>query len=88
MKKIISILIICFALSLPTFSKSYKMTTKGEVYVKTSDGDMYALDEGENTVQDDDTIIVGEKTTITIYVESNKIVIRAPGAYKITDILN
>lgn len=86
MKKIISVLAICFTLSLPFFGKSYKIISKGEVYVKSSDGDMYSLEEGENTVQDDDTIIVGDKTTITIYIDTNKIVIRAPGAYKVEDL--
>ena len=87
MKKILSMILVMFATCWMMFATSYKLNVKGEVYVKSEDGEMYVLEEGENTVQLEDTIIVGEKTTVTIYVESNKIVIRAAGAYKVADLV-
>ena len=87
MKKFISMIIVLFTMCWVTFAASYKLNVKGEVYVKSEEGEMYTLEEGENTVQLEDTIIVGEKTTVTLYVESNKIVIRAAGAYKVADLV-
>lgn len=87
MKKIVSLLLILFMICCTAFATSYKLTVKGEAYVKTEDGEMYALDEGENSIQTEDTIILGEKSSVVLYVDSNKIIIRAAGVYKVSDLV-
>lgn len=86
MKKLLLILSFLVIGSL-SFALSLTVNVKGEAYIKSSDGDVYTLKEGDNSVERDDTVIVGERTTITIYVDGSKIVVRAPGAYKISELL-
>lgn len=86
MKKLLLILSFLVIDSL-SFALSLTVNVKGEAYVKSSDGDVYILKEGDNSIEKDDTVIVGEKTTIMIYVDGSKIVVRAPGAYKISELL-
>ena len=86
MKKLLLILSFLVIGSL-SFALSLTVNVKGEAYVKSSDGDVYILKEGDNSVEKDDTVIVGERTTIAIYVDGSKIVVRAPGAYKISELL-
>ena len=86
MKKLLLILSFLVIGSL-SFALSLTVNVKGEADVKSSDGDVYMLKEGDNSVEKDDIVIVGEKTTITIYADGSKIVVRAPGAYKISELL-
>jgi len=87
MKKLICILLLAFSLSAFSFATNYKASVKGEVFVKTEDGDMIPL-ETEDTISDDDVIIIiEEKASITFIVNDTKIIIRKPGTYKVSEIV-
>ena len=84
MKRII--LSIILALSAIAFAKSYKAKITGDVYIKTEQGELIQL-ASEDTVSDEDTIIISEKSSITFFVDGNKIVLRNAGAYKVSTLI-
>lgn len=87
MKKILCVLIALLAFSTGVFATNFKATVKGEVFIKTEDGEMIPL-ESEDSVSDEDVIIIiEEKASITFFVNDTKIVIRKPGTYKVADIV-
>lgn len=87
MKKLVCILIALLALSTGIFATSFKASVKGEVFVKTEDGEMIPL-ESEDSISDEDVIIIiEEKASITFFVNDTKVVIRKPGTYKVADIV-
>lgn len=87
MKKLLCMLIALFALSTGVFATNFKATVKGEVFVKTEEGEMIPLDEEDSISDDDVIIIIEEKASITFFVNDTKIVIRKPGTYKVADII-
>jgi len=56
------------------------------VYIKTEQGELIQL-ASEDTVSDEDTIIISEKSSITFFVDGNKIVLRNAGAYKVSTLI-
>lgn len=87
MKKIICILSTLIILSSLVFSQNYKATVKGEVFIKTEEGDMIPLDEEDSISDDDVIIIIEEKASITFFVNGTKLIIRKPGTYKVSDLV-
>ena len=80
-------LIALLALSTGIFATNFKASVKGEVFVKTEDGEMIPL-ESEDSISDEDVIIIiEEKASITFFVNDTKVVIRKPGTYKVADIV-
>lgn len=87
MKKLICILIALCTLTVGIFATNFKATTKGEVFIKSEDGEMIQLEEEDSISDEDVIIIIEEKASITFYVNDTKIVIRKPGTYKVADIV-
>lgn len=86
MKKLLCSLLVSICLITSLFAATFKVTVKGEVYLKTAEGDMVQLNE-EDSITDEDTIIVGDKATVSFYIGDQKILIRKAGVYKIADIV-
>ena len=87
MKKLVCILLLAFSLTAFSFATNYKALVKGEVFIKTEDGEMIPL-ESEDSISDEDVIIIiEEKASITFFVNDTKIIIRKPGTYKVSDVV-
>lgn len=87
MKKLICILLLTFSLSTSVFATNYKAAVKGEVFVKTEEGDMIPLEETDSISDEDVIIIIEEKSSIMFFVNDTKIIIRKPGTYKVADVV-
>ncbi len=87
MKKLVCILLLAFSLTAFSFATNYKALVKGEVFIKTEEGDMIPLDEEDSISDDDVIIIIEEKASITFYVNDTKIIIRKPGTYKVSEVV-
>ncbi len=87
MKKIICILLTLGLLVSCIFAETYKATTKGEVFIKTEDGEMVPLEAEDSVTEDDVIIIIEEKASITLIIKDTKVIIRKPGTYKVSDII-
>lgn len=87
MKKLVCILLLAFSLTAFSFAINYKALVKGEVFIKTEEGDMIPLDEEDSISDDDVIIIIEEKASITFYVNDTKIIIRKPGTYKVSEVV-
>lgn len=87
MKKFLCMLIALSMFSVSMFAATYKATVKGEVFIKTEDGEMIQLEEEDSITDDDVIIIIEEKASVTFYVDDIKCIIRKPGTYKIADIV-
>lgn len=86
MKKLLCLILTLFVFIVNIYAATFKVSVKGEVYLKTPDGEMIQLEEEDN-ITDEDTIIVGQKSSISFYIGDQKILIRNPGAYKVADLL-
>lgn len=83
MKKLFMILLVLSLTSI-VFAKSYRVSkVKGDVYIITEDKELIPVKEGD-IIEDEDTLSIGEKSSITFYLEDGTpIIIRANGNYKV-----
>lgn len=78
MKKKMIVSSILFALCFGLFAETYHVLIKGDVTIKTADNEFIAIEvdedgKGEADVEDTDSLILGENSKVTFYIDGKPI---------------
>ena len=85
MKRLLALCIVLLSLT-PIFAKKYKIESKGEVFKQDIDGNIVPL-EKEDTITEEDVIILKNKATVILYIDGEKIIIKNKENFTVKELL-